>query len=106
LDSACLAATRVPASHRASRNLVIPYVDPCFTTFLFLSACTAHSLFCLCSLLVFQKSERERAERERRRKLEETAAADCLFCGEFMINSVTEAFVSPDERDEINSWSV
>ena len=53
-----------------------------------------------------QEKERERAERERRRKLEEMAAADCLFCGEFMINSVTETFISPDEHDEIDSWAV
>jgi hypothetical protein len=43
---------------------------------------------------------------ERLQKLEETAAAECLFCGEFMINSITEPFVSPDEVEESESWAI
>lgn len=46
------------------------------------------------------------AEKERRQRLEETAAAECLFCGDFMIDSVTEPFVSPDEAAESASWAL
>jgi hypothetical protein len=49
--------------------------------------------------------ERER-DRERRRKLEAMASDECVLCGEFMINSVTEQFVSPVEADDIASWAV
>jgi len=52
--------------------------------------------------------DEEAKERRRRdRILEQFTASQCLFCGDIMINSVQEPFITlPEEESEVSSWRI
>lgn len=48
-----------------------------------------------------------RREARERRAIEHFASSECIFCGDMMIDSVQDPFVSlPDENAEAKSWEI
>lgn len=39
------------------------------------------------------------------KQLDTAVAGDCPFCGEFMIRSITEAYIEADDK-EMESWRI
>jgi vacuolar protein sorting-associated protein 18 len=39
-------------------------------------------------------------------ELDEIIAADCLLCGDIMINSIDTPFIDEDEEAEILAWAL